>query len=143
MNTVLETNLSDLLPDTCLRSEIKLQLLQLLQLHARLCVSDVVVFGRLQMFGHQLEVGLMEDNLGQILLSFDLFFDSVRDVWDDIGQDELGEVNDVLWWQEEEEHEEEEEEEDKGHPHEFMCPSSSFWRNVEENFCLHPPPQQL
>lgn len=38
----------------------------------------------------------MEDNLGQVLLSFDLFSDSVWDVRDHVGQDELGEVNNVL-----------------------------------------------
>lgn len=39
----------------------------------------------------------MEDNLGQVFLSFYLFFDSVRDVWDHVGQDELRKVNNVLY----------------------------------------------
>lgn len=38
----------------------------------------------------------MEDDLGQVFLSFDSFSDSVWDVWDDVGQDELGEINNVL-----------------------------------------------
>lgn len=45
----------------------------------------------------------MEEHLGQVLLSFDLLFDCVRDVWDDVGQDEFGEVNNVLR-EEKEEH---------------------------------------
>lgn len=45
---------------------------------------------------HQIQVGLMEDNLGQVFLPFDLFLHSVRDVRDHVGQEELGEVNDVL-----------------------------------------------
>lgn len=45
----------------------------------------------------------MEDNLGQVLLSFDLFFDSVWDVRDHGRQDELGKVNNVLCGGEEEE----------------------------------------
>lgn len=44
----------------------------------------------------------MEDNLGQVLLSFDLFFDSVWDVRDHGSQDELGKVNNVLCGGEEE-----------------------------------------
>lgn len=43
----------------------------------------------------------MEDDLGQVLLSFDPFSDSVRDVRDHVGQDELGEVNNVLRGEEE------------------------------------------
>ena len=49
-----------------------------------------------QAFGHQLQAGLMEDDLGQVLLSLDLFFDGVWDIWDQVGQDELGKVNNVL-----------------------------------------------
>lgn len=80
-------------------SEIKLQLLLR---RIRLRVLDNHVCGWFQTFGHQLEVCLVEDNLGQVLLSFDLFFDCVRDVWDHVGQDELCKVNNVLRGEEEE-----------------------------------------
>jgi len=61
-----------------------------------LCAAQNLICGWFQTFGHQLQVGLVENHLGQVLLSFDLFLDSVRDVWDHVGQDELGEVNNVL-----------------------------------------------
>lgn len=69
---------------------------QLLLRRVHLHVLDSLVVDWFQTFGHQLELGLMEDNLGQVFLSFYLFFDSVRDVWDHVGQDELRKVNNVL-----------------------------------------------
>lgn len=56
----------------------------------------VVVVGWFQALGHELEVGLVQDHLGQVLLPLDLLLDGVRHVRDHVGQDELGKVNDVL-----------------------------------------------
>lgn len=70
-----------------------------IKIHLLYCVFDLRLLFFISWFqtlGDQLEVGLMEDNLGQVFLSFDLLFDSVRDVWDHVGQDELGKVNNVL-----------------------------------------------
>lgn len=79
-------------------SKVQLQL-QLIHRHIVLLHLDgggvlvVVVF---QALGDELEVGLVEDHLGQVLLPLDLLFDGVRHVRDHVGQDELGKVNDVL-----------------------------------------------
>lgn len=54
------------------------------------------VEGRLQALGDQFEVGLVQDDLRQVLLPLHLLSDGVRHVGDDVGQDELGQVNDVL-----------------------------------------------
>lgn len=79
-------------------SEIKLQLF-----HRQVCLSlfNVIVIGWSQTLGHQSEVGLVEDNVVQVLLSFDLLSDGVRHVRDHVRQDELGEVNNVLRREEE------------------------------------------
>lgn len=55
------------------------------------------MYNRFQAFGHQVQVNLVKDYLGQVLLSFELFSGGVRDVWDYGGEDELGEVCNVLW----------------------------------------------
>lgn len=70
--------------------------LQIVHCHACVCHFKCIVNDWFQTFAHQLEVGLVEDDLRQVLLPLDLFFDGVRDVWDHVGQDELGEVNNVL-----------------------------------------------
>lgn len=74
-------------------SEIKLQLLLW---PVVLCVLARLVVVHLQTFCHQFEVGLVKDNLGQVFLPFDLFFDSIWDIRDNVGQDELGKVNNML-----------------------------------------------
>lgn len=79
-------------------SEIKLQLFHR---QVCLCLFNVIVAGWSQTLGHQSEVGLVEDYLGQVLLSFDLLSDGVRHVRYHVRQDELGEVNNVLCGEEE------------------------------------------
>lgn len=48
------------------------------------------------MLGYQFEVGLVQDDLGQVLLSLDLLPDGVWHIRNDVGQDELRQVNNVL-----------------------------------------------
>lgn len=105
-------------------SEIKLQLF-----HLQVCLYlfNVIVVGWSQTLGHQFEVGLVEDNVGQVPLSFDLLSDGVRHVRDHIRQDELGEVNNVLH----------REEEHMFRNAFFMCVP------VNEVLCVHLPLQQL
>ena len=87
-------------------SEIQLQLqLFILALRARGLL--LLVLGPFQPLGDQLEVGLVDDDLGQVALPLDLLPDGDRHVRDHVGEHELGEVDEVL---EEEEQEEEEEE---------------------------------
>lgn len=75
-------------------SEIQIHLLHR---QARFSLFHLVVVGdRPQALGDQLEVGLVQDDLGQVLLPLDLLPDGVRHVGNDVGQDELGQVDDVL-----------------------------------------------
>lgn len=75
-------------------SEIQIHLLHR---QARFGLFHLVVVGdRPQALGDQLEVGLVQDDLGQVLLPLHLLPDGVRHVGNDVGQDELGQVDDVL-----------------------------------------------